>query len=1161
MKNLPKAPRGFTLVITISLLVLLTMVAIGVLSLSSVTLRQSSYHNDYATARSNARMSLMLALGALQKEAGADTRVTARADILDKINPPILGVWKSWEGSDHTQSGSFQGRPISPGNYKSMKNQRFLRWLTSHSPATPGNSASLPETKISPQSVPLIGESSVGKGADRNQLQIHIPPSNIRVDALKSDGYAWYVSGENQKANIPAPYQPTNDNAAGWSGITKSHAIADPEVFRLESLNSNPTQVDKISSLDQINLIADKGEVLASKEFFHDLSPWSKGLLTNTATGGWRKDLSIFTENYASVGSSSLPLFRATPTQDVLCSVPAGSNTRASKSMLYPWAAYRGSGSEIPIYQFGAVCSWENLKEYATMYKRLSATGNRILLSNSTPNSYAIDDTANTYSFIHQVRAIPVIARIQWAFSHWAGPAPTSPTTPAGSLQPRLLLTPIITMWNPYNVEITSSSALNFTIIAPLPAALKYTVNGATTTGYNALTAGATNNTPALTTASNLNYIIATGFSLKPGETRVFSPQSTTPVSITDTNPSLNPLPLAVGYRSKGGHFFPVLNAQGQPIAAPASSTIKADAKFDTTYSDGALGVGIYLDMSIGGRRHLVYRMVYPPAVADKVYPPLTQMAQSTLSAAVSNPTPFMSTMFGARMASNTHIAAKGFVQSSPLVNYTAMGGKDVVESTIGREYNGTGHPVNSPFDYSFIKHSGAGDSWLPNSSDTTGRGYIVTGFNKADGLSRCVIAELPTRPLSSLGELQNWDLRYENPIPPFAINLIGNSDASPLLPPNAVFNSTSNDAVNLQYDDSYCANHILFDDWFFSSIAPNPTNFGSAGKSMQVVYQEFVTGTTPLQNRAYQAIPQDLQKAAISATEATTLFNKNVRDRNGWKTIASRLEVEGMFNVNSTSETAWRALLRHARQQKTAYIAESGASWSIATSGKEDFSHSRFSIAGDVEAGRQGTSGSFPESAEFAGYRSFDEDQLDELARLIVEQVRLRGPFLSLSEFVNRQLSSGNLALAGAIQSALNELSKKSALNPYSAIQGLSKDAGAMPLGGASPEYQFPAAAVGESAYGLPGWTRQADILRPLAPILSARDDTFRIRAYGDARDANNNIKARAWCEAVVQRTRDYTDPSEAAELATPTVKALNKAFGRRFTVASFRWLREEEI
>ena len=110
MKNPKPRPKGFTLVLTISLLVLLTMVAIGVLSLSSVTLRTSGNAIDQATARANARMAMMLAIGELQQQAGLDTRVTARADLLDSKNPPLLGVWKSWEGSDHEQSGAAQGK-------------------------------------------------------------------------------------------------------------------------------------------------------------------------------------------------------------------------------------------------------------------------------------------------------------------------------------------------------------------------------------------------------------------------------------------------------------------------------------------------------------------------------------------------------------------------------------------------------------------------------------------------------------------------------------------------------------------------------------------------------------------------------------------------------------------------------------------------------------------------------------------------------------------------------------------------------------------------------------------------------------------------------------------------------------------------------------------
>jgi len=175
------------------------------------------------------------------------------------------------------------------------------------------------------------------------------------------------------------------------------------------------------------------------------------------------------------------------------------------------------------------------------------------------------------------------------------------------------------------------------------------------------------------------------------------------------------------------------------------------------------------------------------------------------------------------------------------------------------------------------------------------------------------------------------------------------------------------------------------------------------------------------------------------------------------------------------------------------------------------------------------------------------------------------RGPFLSLSEFVNRQLSSGDLALAGTIQAALNRLSENPATDPFGELKANSTVAVADPP---SPprvqydeEYRFREAAVGHSAYGLPGWTRQADILRPLAPILAARDDSFTIRAYGDARGSNGAILARAWCEATVRRTREFVDPADAADLATIPTRPANRAFGRRFEIISFRWLAAGEV
>ena len=106
-----------------------------------------------------------------------------------------------------------------------------------------------------------------------------------------------------------------------------------------------------------------------------------------------------------------------------------------------------------------------------------------------------------------------------------------------------------------------------------------------------------------------------------------------------------------------------------------------------------------------------------------------------------------------------------------------------------------------------------------------------------------------------------------------------------------------------------------------------------------------------------------------------------------------------------------------------------------------------------------------------------------------------------------------------------------------------------------------FPEAAVGHNTYGLPGWTRQADILRPLAPILSARDDTFTIRAYGESRAANGTVVARAWCQATVRREREFLDPADEADLTTPPTELVNKTFGRRFKVISFRWLNADEV
>ena len=116
--------------------------------------------------------------------------------------------------------------------------------------------------------------------------------------------------------------------------------------------------------------------------------------------------------------------------------------------------------------------------------------------------------------------------------------------------------------------------------------------------------------------------------------------------------------------------------------------------------------------------------------------------------------------------------------------------------------------------------------------------------------------------------------------------------------------------------------------------------------------------------------------------------------------------------------------------------------------------------------------------------------------------------------------------------------------------------------------DYQNPRAAEGWTGEGLPGWITQADILRPIAPVLSARDDTFTVRAYGEARRPDGTVAARAWCEAVVERRPEYVapdsageDPAADANLTSGPQKDINLRFGRRYAVVSFRWLSPEDV
>lgn len=1182
---------GMTLVTTLLLMIPLVVVGLAFVTLSSVTVRMSLMNSPTEAAQANARIALDLALSELQRQAGLDTRITARADILNDVNPPVLGVWRSWEGTDHETSGTFAGRPISPGaDYRTAKESRFLAWLTSANESDP---TILPNTASGPGKVTLVGPGSVGTG--RQASEIHLTPTMIESDGA-SASFAWWISGENQKARLPKPYQPVTSNQmrlkAGWANMAKSHAVADPKPFRLEPLLEDPTAAENILSLSQADILASPSYLKASREFYHDLSAVSVGLLTNSATGGWRKDMSLLSETWESQSVSNLPMFRLRPEPVVntQAAFATFTNVFATGSLFYPWANY---STATQLQQ--PVASWSNLMDFVSFYKR--GSGDNSITTSSTgvrsATAWAWDSTLSMsdYRHLHKVRLYPVVARIQWVFSHFAVRAGTDPANPGSYLYtPKLLMTPVVTMWNPYNLEMTVPHALQFQVKV-IPVALSYQIGGILNTSYNCVLNVNNFTRPTTNTPSLLAYDGGPGMYntfrfpatmvLKPGEAKVFSPADNDrkiPNGVGGPWGVSHTLDLLPGYRGSGGHIYPVRNQSGIATARSANTSIKAHVSFDTEYSSmwGTNGVGTDLEVTAPPDKYMQWiRTGYSGSIARALHPPLggnDVMQISNLQQLESSPVPFCSTIYGPKIATtvgntfNEQYASKGLVQSTLFGHFPPLTYRKPNQSPNPYyQYSGTGHPINYGFEYSYAAHTGMDDN-LPNSG-SDGSGYIISGGQSGNGLPRAVIAELPSRPLASLGELNHWDLRFENPCPPFGFNLVGNSDASPLLPANAVVNPSEAGKVdNFRHDDTFCANHLLFDDWFFSTITDDPRDFGNRIlRTRQRVFGEFVTGTTALANASYKPLLEDQAAATATLEGASNLYLTHVNPIRSWQTIASRLEVEGMFNVNSTSVAAWRALLGHARNQRIPYI-QHGASWSIGLSEEKDHVVSRSTIAGDDEAGSP-LVGAFPEATEFTGYRTLDDAFIDELAQEIVRQVRLRGPFLSLAEFVNRQLSENKeLAVAGAIQAALNSLTTGgSAENPLATVQSLSNPSVAnVPQGAAAEDqtgYVFPEAAEGYNTYGVPGWTRQSDILRPLAPILSARDDTFTIRAYGDTRDAAGTVLATAVCEVVVRRTRNYVDPVDSADITTAPTSETNKTYGRKFEIVSFRWLRARDI
>ncbi len=373
-------------------------------------------------------------------------------------------------------------------------------------------------------------------------------------------------------------------------------------------------------------------------------------------------------------------------------------------------------------------------------------------------------------------------------------------------------------------------------------------------------------------------------------------------------------------------------------------------------------------------------------------------------------------------------------------------------------------------------------------------------------------VFELPRGPLLSLGSLQHLFIPGARPF--------------------AVGNSWGGDR------------NAWFDQYFFSGLTPETL---------------WTDVTKPLPNPQLRVVRRKSDGNSVAVEDL------NGADRQTDALSAKYLLQHGTFNLNSVSATAWAAVLRGVRFTAATNFTFLSASTGTGTAADttttlpEPFltnsriaGFPRFAQSaqetfraddGYLQSDPATTSQFVANTPLFRrGIRFLTSAQVAALAQSIVALVRVKhensGPFFTVQEFLSP--SSLFLDAAGNQVSLLDKAIADAALNSDAAL-GLTDTTG-----------QFSSQ-----------WLTQADLMTVLAPVLFTRSDTFIVRAYGEAvNPATGVVEGKAWCEALVQRTPEYFDPSEPAETApTALTSPFNRANGRRFKTISFRWLTRSDI
>jgi hypothetical protein len=413
--------------------------------------------------------------------------------------------------------------------------------------------------------------------------------------------------------------------------------------------------------------------------------------------------------------------------------------------------------------------------------------------------------------------------------------------------------------------------------------------------------------------------------------------------------------------------------------------------------------------------------------------------------------------------------------------------------------------------------------------------------FVSNEGFSKILLYDLPRHPIVSMGDFKNLVFSWNEDTSPRPIGASWPIGTIKDLKKDFIpVGSSSSFSIGAGCDTSYHYNDTLFDSYFLSGIPSKDRDKNVTFPYQQSLTDAYVAEGSPIANTQLVYY----EKPTLTEIREQTISESGI-EGDAFEAAASHLLIDTPFNVNSTSRIAWQAVLSGFRNQAVQGV-DTGKSKSYTDDGTPYVDH--FVPSGKMDD-------------LYAGHRRLSDEQLNNLSENIVEEIRERGVAKSLGGFINRDLAGedNNLKMSRIDEAIVNAQINSSSETVATTIE----QDDIYPLD--SPSYKPAAHAFGnsiveETGAGLPGYFKQQDILRPLAPVMTTRGDTFVIRAYGESIDPiTKSVTGRAWCEVTLQRTPDYLNKETPAWTFPPT-DAINSKYGRSFSIINFRWLNNED-